>query len=125
MKKSECKGGTEVTPMRRQRGLLVRVLVFHSAFCILHSAFARAQEVAWRGDYNRARQEAAEKGLPLVIDIGTENCHWCKQLDLRTFKDAALAAYLNERTVPLKVDATRSPGLAEALNIQSYPTLVF
>jgi tetratricopeptide (TPR) repeat protein len=86
---------------------------------------ARAQEVSWRNDYNRARQEATEKGLPLVIDIGTENCYWCKQLDLRTFKDASLAAYLNERTIPLKVDAQRTPGLAEALNIQSYPTLVF
>ncbi len=111
--------------MRRQRSLLIRVLVFHSAFCILHSAFARAEEVSWRNDYNRARQEAAEKGLPLVVDIGTENCYWCKQLDLRTFNDPELAACLNRKTVPLKVDAQRSPGLAEALNIQSFPTLVF
>jgi hypothetical protein len=85
----------------------------------------RAQEVAWRTDYNRARQEAAEKGLPLIVDIGTENCVWCKQLDARTFKDPALVAYLNERTIPLRIDAQRTPGLADALKIQSYPTLVF
>ncbi len=110
--------------LHRHRSLQ-RPLLLVVTFCLLARSPASAQEVAWRGDYNRARQEAAEKGLPLLVDIGTENCYWCKQLDLRTFKDPELAAYLNERTVPLKVDAQRTPGLAEALNIQSYPTLVF
>jgi hypothetical protein len=110
--------------MQRRR-FLARAIALITAFCILPSAFANGQEVGWRNDYNLARREAADKGLPLVIDIGTENCYWCKQLDLRTFKDPALVAYLNERTVPLRVDAHRLPALAEALNIQSYPTLVF
>jgi thioredoxin-related protein len=111
---------------RRQRQL-IRVVAFHAAFCILTSAFpafVSAQEVSWRNDYNRARQEAAEKGLPLLVDIGTENCYWCKQLDQRTFKDPSLVAVLNERTIPLRIDAQRNPGLAEALNIQGYPTIV-
>ena len=86
---------------------------------------ARAQEVVWRDDYNKARQEASDKGRPLLIDLGTENCYWCKQLDLRTFKDPAVVTLLNDRFVPLKVDAQRTPALAEALNIQNYPTLVF
>ena len=48
---------------------------------------ARAQEVEWRFDYNRARQEAEAKSRPLMIDFGTEACFWCKQLDTRTFSD--------------------------------------
>jgi hypothetical protein len=111
--------------MSKHRRFILRAFVLHSAFCILNSTLACGQEVSWRNDYNRARQEAIEKSLPLVIDIGTENCYWCKQLDLRTFRDPTLSSYLNERTIPLKVDAGRTPGLAEALNIQSYPTLVF
>jgi thioredoxin-related protein len=111
--------------MNNHRRLIIRAIVLHSAFCILNCPFVCAQEVAWRNDYNRARQEAVEKGLPLIVDIGTENCYWCKQLDQRTFRDPALAAYLNERTIPLRVDAQRLPALAEALNIQSYPTIVF
>lgn len=110
--------------MKTHRRPLIRALVAQTALFLL-PALASAQEVSWRTDYNRARQEAAEKGLPLVVDIGTENCYWCKQLDLRTFKEPALAAYLNERTIPLRVDATRTPALVEALNIQSYPTIVF
>lgn len=110
--------------MKTHHRPLIRALVAQTALFLL-PALASAQEVSWRTDYNRARQEAAEKGLPLVVDIGTENCYWCKQLDLRTFKEPALAAYLNERTIPLRVDATRTPALVEALNIQSYPTIVF
>ncbi len=92
---------------------------------LLSAAGARAQEVAWRQDYSAARQEAATKGRPLVIDFGTENCVYCKLLDARTFRDPEIVRLLNERCVPLKVDAQRHPTLANALHIQNYPTLVF
>ncbi len=84
-----------------------------------------AQEVEWRLDYGKARQEAEKKNRPLVIDVGTEHCHFCKQLDLRTFKDPAVVALLNERCIPLKIDADQHPKLAEALRVEYYPTLVF
>ncbi|HEY7330040.1 MAG TPA: DUF255 domain-containing protein [Gemmataceae bacterium] len=95
---------------------------------LLHTFFlssTKAQEVEWRLDYGKARQEAVEKNRPLVIDVGTENCHYCKQLDLRTFKDPAVVAMLNERCIPLKIDADHHAKLAEALRVEYYPTLVF
>jgi thioredoxin-related protein len=84
-----------------------------------------AQEVKWRTDYVMALKEAADSGKPLFVNVGTENCYWCKQLDLRTFKDAPLVAVINERCVPLKIDAARHAYLVQALRVQSYPTLVF
>jgi tetratricopeptide (TPR) repeat protein len=83
-----------------------------------------AQEVRWRVDYNDARKEAQEKGLPLVLDFGTEACFWCKKLDDTTFRDPTISTALNDQFIPLKIDANRNPALAEALRIQSYPTLV-
>jgi thioredoxin-related protein len=103
----------------------LRCWLIGCAALALPSAAARADEVQWRLDYNRARQEAGETGRLIVIDIGTENCYWCRQLEARTFRDPAVVALLNERCVPLRIDAQRSPALAEALHIQSYPTLVF
>jgi thioredoxin-like negative regulator of GroEL len=88
-------------------------------------ASAATQEVQWRMDYGKARQEAVEKNRPLLIDVGTEHCHFCKQLDLRTFKDAAIVSMLNERCIPLKIDADVHVRLAEALHVEYYPTLVF
>jgi thioredoxin-like negative regulator of GroEL len=88
-------------------------------------ASASPQEVEWRLDYGKARQEAVEKNRPLLIDVGTEHCHFCKQLDLRTFKDPAIVSMLNESCIPLKIDADVHVRLAEALHVEYYPTLVF
>src|SRR5689334_3910277 len=82
----------------------------HPIWC----ASASAQEVEWRSDYVKARQEATEKGRPIVIDVGTENCYYCKQLDLRTFKDPTLITLLNQRCIPLKINAEQHARLAEA-----------
>jgi thioredoxin-like negative regulator of GroEL len=113
-------GGLEVPAMKTHR---LTPLV--AVCCALGAATARAQDIAWRYDYNRARQEALDKSRPILIDFGTEACFWCKQLDTRTFTDPEIRALLNDRFVPLKVDAHRSPDLAEKLNIKNYPTLVF
>jgi thioredoxin-like negative regulator of GroEL len=86
---------------------------------------AAAQEVQWRHDYRAARHEAQEKGRPLFLDFGTQHCFWCKKLDVTTFRDPTIVGILNERFIPLKVDADKEPALAETLHIQSYPTLVF
>jgi tetratricopeptide (TPR) repeat protein len=96
-----------------------------AALWLSGAAAARAQEVAWRQDYSQARQEAAAKGRLLVIDFSTENCMYCKLLDARTFRDPEVVRLLNERCVPLKVDAQRHATLANALHVQNYPTLVF
>jgi thioredoxin-related protein len=84
-----------------------------------------AGDVDWRSNYAQAMKEAGEKGRPLLVDVGTENCYWCKQLDVRTFNVPGVVKLLNERFVPLKVDAGQNSYLIKALRIQSYPTLVF
>jgi hypothetical protein len=66
-----------------------------------------------------------EKGRLLVIDIGTENCFYCKQLDQRTFRDPNLISLLNDRCIPLKIDANQHAKLASDLHVDTYPTLVF
>ncbi len=86
---------------------------------------AVAQEVAWRTDYGKARKEAVQKGLPLIIDFSTSDCYWCKQLEQRTFTDPAVVTLLNERCVPLHVDAAGNAELVEKMNIQNFPTLVY
>jgi hypothetical protein len=114
--------------MRSFRVVLIRALACCTAFGLsatLFSTRVAAQEVEWRYDYGKALQEAAEKARPLVIDFGTENCFWCRQLDQRTFRDPGIVALMNQRCIPLRIDAQRTPALAEALKIQNYPTLVF
>jgi thioredoxin-related protein len=85
---------------------------------------AEVPEIQWRTNYNLARKEAVEKNRPLLVDFGTEQCFWCRRLEVITFRDARVVQVVNDRFIPLKVDGQREPRLTEALHIQSYPTLV-
>ena len=92
--------------------------------CPMFPSLAAAQEVQWRHEYNSARKEAETKGLPLVLDFGTENCFWCRKLDETTFREPTVVRAMNEKFIPLKVDANVDTALRDALQIHSYPTLV-
>jgi thioredoxin-related protein len=83
-----------------------------------------AQEINWRHDFNAARREAQESGKPLFLDVGTQACHWCQQLDVRTFRVPAVVRQINENFIPVRIDANRDPVTAGKLGIHSYPTLV-
>jgi thioredoxin-related protein len=101
---------------------LTIIVLLESAICNLQSAIA--QEIEWRTDYNKARQEALDKGRPLLLDFGTENCFFCKKLDATTFRDGAVVGLLNKKFIPLKIDANRNAALADALHVDRFPTLV-
>jgi len=100
-------------------------LLFVFTLLIVTASRARADDIQWRKGYNDARKEAAEKDKPLLLDFGTENCFWCRRLDLDVFRDKDVIALINEQFIPLRIDGNREARLVEALRIQSYPTLVF
>src|SRR5205085_9259312 len=82
------------------------------------------QEIQWRRDYSTAWEESHATGRPLLIDFGTEACFWCKKLDVTTFRDPSVVNLINTEFVALRVDAERTPALARALHVRSYPTIV-
>jgi len=101
-------------------GLTVLVLA------IVSTPTLRADEaILWRTEYNAARKEAKEKGLPIVIEIGAPECIHCRRQDVLTFKDPTIVALLNEHFIPLKVDGNQEQALMQALKVQVYPTTVF
>lgn len=106
-------------------GPAVRTLLLILSTVVLTAPRAGAADpITWRTDYNSARKEAQEQGLPLLLVVGTENCFYCRKLEANTLRDPAVSAQLANGFIPLKVDATREPALAKALKVQVYPTLV-
>ena len=81
----------------------LRLALLLLAGVVLPSAVV-AQEIQWRFEYKKAREESAAKGLPIIIDFGTEGCFWCKQLDARTFTDPSIVSLMNEHCIPLRID---------------------
>lgn len=113
-------------PMFRRRLAYFLILV---GACLGKAPASLAQEaspteVKWRHDYNSARKEALEKSLPLVLDFGTQACFWCRKLDETTFREPRVVGLMNERFIPLKIDAEKEAGLTQALDISSFPTLI-
>jgi thioredoxin-like negative regulator of GroEL len=110
-------------PIRSSRSALLFPLVTAAALAYPSSAPA-ADPVAWRTDYNAARKEATEKGLPLFVVVGSDDCFYCRKLEGGPLRDPTVAAQLAGNFVSLKIDATREPNLAKALRVQLYPTIV-
>lgn len=59
--------------------------------------------------------EALEKALkedkPILVSIGYSTCHWCHVMESESFEDEAVAAYMNEHFVTIKVDREERPDI--------------
>ncbi|MEV6526951.1 thioredoxin domain-containing protein [Longispora sp. NPDC051575] len=53
--------------------------------------------------------EARRRDVPVLISVGYSACHWCHVMAHQSFEDPAVAAVVNERTVPIKVDREERP----------------
>jgi uncharacterized protein YyaL (SSP411 family) len=65
--------------------------------------------VAWFAWGPDAFAYAAEHDLPLFVSIGYSACHWCHVMAHESFEDPEVAAVLNDRFVPVKVDREERP----------------
>jgi thioredoxin-like negative regulator of GroEL len=82
-----------------------------------------AQEVRWRESYSAAYQESVRTGRPLLMEFGTGACFWCQKLETTTLREPQIAKLINEKFIPVKVDARIDTELAAAVAVQSFPTL--
>ncbi|BCJ33059.1 hypothetical protein Athai_05620 [Actinocatenispora thailandica] len=53
--------------------------------------------------------EARRRDVPLLISVGYAACHWCHVMAHESFEDPAVAAVVNDHTVPVKVDREERP----------------
>jgi tetratricopeptide (TPR) repeat protein len=114
--------------MRRSFRALVALypIVTFAALSLAAPAFAQPRQpaITWYTDYQAARKEANEKGLPLLVVVGTDNCFYCRKLEAGPLRDPAITKLLGDGYVALKLDATGNPELAKALKMTLYPTTV-
>lgn len=82
-----------------------------------------ADPINWRTDYNAARKESQETGLPLLVQIGTEECYYCRKMEATTLRDSSVTTMMGQ-FIPLKIDANKELKLVKELNVQLYPTTV-
>ncbi len=70
---------------------------------------AAHQPIHWYPWSAEAFAEAARADRPILLDIGAVWCHWCHVMDGESYEDAAIAEFLNQHFVCIKVDRDERP----------------
>ena len=65
--------------------------------------------VNWYPWGDEAFNKAREEHKPVIVSIGYAACHWCHVMEHESFEDEAVAAYMNEHFVCIKVDREEHP----------------
>jgi uncharacterized protein YyaL (SSP411 family) len=81
--------------------------------------------VAWQPWGRAAFASARAQRKPVLLSISTTWCHWCHEMDRTSYADPAVATLINERFVPIRVDADERPDVSERYNLGGWPTTAF
>jgi uncharacterized protein len=65
--------------------------------------------VNWFPWGEEAFANARKEDKPIFLSIGYSTCHWCHVMEHESFESAAIAAFLNENFVSIKVDREERP----------------
>lgn len=63
--------------------------------------------------------EARRRDVPVFVSIGYASCHWCHVMARESFSDPAIASYLNEHVVAVKVDREEHPDVDATMLAQA------
>lgn len=110
-------------------------IVFGIATLLIADPRAGAAEM-WRG-WDDGLAEAAKREVPVVVDVYTDWCGWCKRMDRDVYARADVREYLEANFVPVKINAESSTKasymgkdltsrtLAAGFRVTGYPTTIF
>jgi uncharacterized protein len=81
--------------------------------------------VAWQPWSSAAFARARSERKPVLLAISATWCHWCHEMDRTSYSDPSIATFINERFVPIRVDADERPDISERYNLGGWPTTAF
>lgn len=67
------------------------------------------QRVDWWPWSEAALAHAVEADRPVLLSVGYASCHWCHVMSHESFDDPAVAEFMNEHFVAIKVDRQQHP----------------
>lgn len=90
----------------------------------------------WLTDFEEAKKQAKEKGVPILVDFtGSDWCGWCIKLKKEVFSQEAFQAYAKDNLVLLELDFPRrkeipaetrkqNEALMKEFGIRGFPTIL-
>ena len=82
------------------------ILIFIVLFFVTVSFTPPKDKVQWL-TLQQLKEMYAKKPKPILVDVYTSWCGWCKVMDKETYGNDKVAAYVNEHYYAVKFDAER------------------
>ena len=93
---------------KQKRPLFTNRLILESSPYLLQHAHNPVNWYPW-GEEALATAKAQNK--PIFISIGYSTCHWCHVMERESFENIAIAEFLNDHFISIKVDREQRPDL--------------
>ena len=109
---------------------------FALVLLLVAAAATPASALEWQ-DWNAGLQRAKATHRPVVVDVYTDWCGWCKRMDRDVYARADVSQYLAAHFVLVKLNAESgertiyqgrnrpASALATAFDVTGYPTTIF
>lgn len=97
------------------------LLSSHSAKTQPANAFAGkpATQINWMS-WEEAMELTKKEKRKILLDVYTDWCKWCKQMESTTFQQPEIARYINEHYYPVKFDAEQRNELEYRKKVYKY-----
>ncbi len=103
-----------------------RIILIACLFLVLAGRSVMAQEgIRWQADLARARQAAAQYGVPLMIHFYGDNCLPCVKLEKGVYAKPEVIHRINTYFIPVRINASKDMKTAAEFQIHSWPADVF
>jgi uncharacterized protein YyaL (SSP411 family) len=81
-------------------------LIFETSPYLLQHAHNPVNWFPWGKEaFERAKRE----NKPVLLSVGYSTCHWCHVMEEESFEDEAIARFINQHFIPIKVDREERP----------------
>ena len=85
---------------------------------------ATAAEVAWAKSYEAGLARVRTEKKPVMIDLYTDWCGWCKKLDEDVYPTESVAT-LSKQFVCIKLNPEKDKKNGKKFKVDGYPTIIF
>ena len=81
--------------------------------------------IHWRDWSNEVLEAAEAEDKLILLDIGAPWCHWCHVMDNTTYSDPKVIRTINERFIPVRVEAEKRPDIQDRYLLGGWPSTVW